>query len=188
MTIPINLASQPFRRDRAMLVASIAVSAALIFTLGALVSLILSDRAQMADVRRDISRLNGQIRAKSAERTRLETILVRPENAEVLERSVFINTLLHRKGVSWTRLLSDLEKVLPHNVRISNIRPTFDSQNQILLDLQVATEDPTAQIKLYQALENSPVFGAVLENQWTPPSTSEPLHRYRLTVNYAQKL
>ena len=34
MKIPINLASQPFRRDRAMLVASIAVSLLLAGTLG----------------------------------------------------------------------------------------------------------------------------------------------------------
>ena len=43
MRIPINLASQPFRRDRAMLVASIAVSVVLCVTLAVLISLARAD-------------------------------------------------------------------------------------------------------------------------------------------------
>src|SRR5437016_1564950 len=62
MKIPINLASQPFRRDRAMVAASLAVSALLVFTLGVLISLALSDRSQSKDVRSEISRLNNDIR------------------------------------------------------------------------------------------------------------------------------
>ncbi len=56
MKIPINLASQPFRRDRAMLAASIAVSLMLVGTLGVLISLIMADRAQLADVRQRCGR------------------------------------------------------------------------------------------------------------------------------------
>ena len=60
MKIPINLASQPFRRVRAMLLASMAVSLLLVGTLGALVSLILADRAQVADVRPDMASSTGE--------------------------------------------------------------------------------------------------------------------------------
>ena len=67
MKIPINLASQPFRRDRALLVASVAVSLLLVGTLGALISLILLDRTQLADVRHDVDQLNRQIRKVAAE-------------------------------------------------------------------------------------------------------------------------
>ena len=59
MKIPINLASQPFRRDRPMLAASIAVSLLLAGTLGVLISLALADRAQLADVRHDVDRLES---------------------------------------------------------------------------------------------------------------------------------
>ena len=51
MKISINLASQPFRRDRAMLVASIAVAVLLVGSLGALILLARADNAQLADVR-----------------------------------------------------------------------------------------------------------------------------------------
>ena len=110
MKIPINLASQPFRRDRAMLVASIALSIALGVTLSVLVSLILTDREQLAGVRADIAHLNTEVRKVGSEQAQVEVVLRKPENAEVLERSIFLNALLKRKGISWTRIFADLEK------------------------------------------------------------------------------
>src|SRR5579884_2135719 len=104
MKIPINLASQPFRRDRAMLAASIAVSVLLVATLGVLISLAMADRAQLADVRHDIGRLNRLIQRVSTEQAQQDAILRKPENAEVLEHSMFFNDLLLRKGISWTRI------------------------------------------------------------------------------------
>jgi len=98
MKIPINLASQPFRRDRAMLAGSIAVSLILVGTLGVLISLIVADRALLAGVRSDVDGLNRQIRTATVEQGRLDAVLRKPENAEVLERSVFLNALLYRKG------------------------------------------------------------------------------------------
>lgn len=188
MKIPINLASQPFQRVRAMLLASLAVSLLLLATLGALVSLILTDRAQVAGVRQDIARLNGRLRQAQAEQARLAGVLTRPENAEVLERSVFINTLLYRKGISWTRIFSDLEKTIPYNAKIVQIRPTLDAHNQLMLDMQVASETPEPEIQLMIALEKSPLFGDVLEPQFQPPTQADPLYRCRLTVQYGQKL
>jgi len=41
---------------------------------------------------------------------------------------------------------------------------------------------------LYQNLENSDKFSGLISPQYMPPSQADPLHRYRLTVNYAQKL
>ena len=62
MKVSINLASQPFRRDRALIVASASVAIMLVVSLGVLVSLAISDRNQSADVRGDIARLNRLIR------------------------------------------------------------------------------------------------------------------------------
>ena len=50
MKVPINLASQPFRRDRAMIAASIAVSVVLVFSLSGLIYLALADRQQLVAI------------------------------------------------------------------------------------------------------------------------------------------
>src|SRR4029078_13585676 len=104
MKYSINLASQPFRRDRAMLVASTAVCVLLCITLGILISLARVDRTELADVRQEVAHLNQQIQRVQSEQAQLDGVLRKPENAEVLELSVFINTLLLRKSISWTRI------------------------------------------------------------------------------------
>jgi Tfp pilus assembly protein PilN len=188
MKIPINLASQPFRRDRAMLVASVAVSLLLMGTLVALISLGMTDRAQLADLRHDVSQIRTQLRGETAQQAGLDNVLRRPENEVVLETSVFINTLLYRKSISWTRILADLEKTMPAKVKVLNIRPYVSGKNQVTLDMLVGAESAEPVIDLYKAMENSPLFGAVSQQSYLPPSQAEPLHRYRFTVNYAQKL
>jgi Tfp pilus assembly protein PilN len=188
MKVPINLASQPFRRDRTLIVASLAVAALLVVSLGALIALAMSDRNQMADVRRDIARLNRQIREATRAKSESDAVLRLPANAEVLERSIFINTLLYRKGISWTRLLADLEKTLPHNVRVLNIRPYVTGKGQITLDLMVGAEAPESVLNLYKNMEESRLFGSLTLANYTPPTQAEPLYRYRFTVKYAQEL
>jgi len=188
MKIPINLARQPFRRDRAMVLASLVVSILLLATLGALVSLAGQDRKQLADVRHEVGVLNQQIRAVTAEQSKLNAVINKPENTTVLERSVFLNTLLLRKGVSWNQIFTDLEKTIPYNVKIVRIHPTVDAQDRVMLDMTVAAENVVPLIEMLKAFGQSRLFGNVDERQTLPPTQSEPLYRMQLSVPYAQKL
>src|SRR5262245_40662116 len=188
MKIPINLASQPFRRDRAILVASIILSVTLGMTLSVLISLIVTDREQLAGVRADIARLNTEIRKIASEQSQVEAVLRKPENAEVLERSIFLNALLKRKGISWTRIFADLEKTLPHNIRILQIHPTVDANDRVLLDMQFGSESPAPMIELLKVMGESPLFARPDIKNQQAPTQSEPLWRYRVSVEYAQKL
>ena len=90
----------------------------------------------------------------SAEQANLDAVLRRPENAEVLERSVFLNALLYRKGISWTRIFADLEKIMPPNVRVMNIRPFVNEENQVTLDMTVGAEDPGSGHRFSQGARN----------------------------------
>jgi Tfp pilus assembly protein PilN len=188
MKLPINLASQPFRRDRAMVVSSLAVSALLATTLVFLSYLAMLDTAQLKDLRRDIAQLNSRIAMTTSEQVKLEAILHKPENASVLERTVFINNLLYHKGISWSQILEDLEKTVPSNVKVLMLHPNVNNNNQVQLDLSVGSESPEALVSLLKNLEASPMFGEVYEHTQQYPTQSEPLHRMRITVNYAHKL
>ena len=185
--VAVNLASEPFERTRPMLVASVA-GVLLVALLAVLVVLSVSERGQAAELRQTMARLEARRRSLDAEQVRLEAVLRQPENAEVLARSQFLNSLLYAKGISWTRLFDDLEKVMPYNVRLISIRPQAGGQNEIQLDMVVGAESAEPVVQLLTRLENSPVFGATLiHNRW-PPTQSEPLLRYRVSVNYVQKL
>jgi Tfp pilus assembly protein PilN len=188
MKIPINLASQPFRRDRAMLVASVVVGILLVASLAALITLANADSVQLADVRKEVTQLRAQIAAASKQQADFEAVIRKPDNAQVLELSVFLNTLLSRKAISWTRIFADLEKTMPVNVKVLNIQPYVTGRNQVVLSLQVGSDSDLPVNKFYETLENSDLFGGVLQSIYQPPTQAEPLYRYRFTVNYAQKL
>src|SRR5687767_7047672 len=104
MRIPLNLASEPFLRNRPMIVASAAVALLMAGVLSMLIWLSIAERGGLASTRDAIGRLETQMKTISAERAKLESVLRQPQNAEVLERSLFLNAVLLRKGISWTRI------------------------------------------------------------------------------------
>jgi type IV pilus assembly protein PilN len=188
LRVPVNLASEPFVGTRRVVVGTITAAVLLTGSLALLVSLSLMERGQADQVSREIAQLESRMKTLSAERARLESILRRPENAAVLERSQFLNQLLYAKGISWTRLFDDLEKVLPHNVRLVSIRPQVNAQSQVMLDMVVGAESEQPVIQFLVRLENSPQFGLTTPHNRMPPTQSEPLLRWRFSANYTQKL
>jgi type IV pilus assembly protein PilN len=188
MRIPVNLASEPFRRDRPLIFASAAVAGLLVMVLGMLVYLAIAERGRSAEARATLDRMERQMDVIQREEQRLQAVLRQPENAEVLERSVFLNSLIMRKGVSWTRIFQDLEKVTPHNVRLMSVRPQISAKNELVLDMWVGSQGTEPVENFIMQLEQSPLFGATTVHNSLPPSQNEPLFRYRVSVNYAQKL
>jgi hypothetical protein len=189
LRVPINLATEPFRRDRPMLAGAAAIAILLGLLLVFQVFNIVSGRRQAADIRIALNRENAQLRAIAAQQAKLNATLRKPENAEVLERSLFLNTLIDRKAISWTKIFADLEKVMPYNVRLVSVRlPAVDSNNQVLLDMVVGAKDVEPILELFKRLEASPQFGNASVQTSTPPSQTDPFYRYHVTVSYAQRL
>jgi hypothetical protein len=189
LRVPINLASDPFRRDRPMLVGAALLAMVLTVVLAYQVITIVSERHQAADIRVAIDRQNTRLQSLATQQAKLNATLHKPENAEVLERSLFLNTLIDRKAISWTKIFADLEKVLPYNVRLVSVRlPEVDMNNQVLLDMVVGARDVPPILELLKRLEGAPQFGNASVQSSSPPSQTDPFYRYHVTVTYAQKL
>lgn len=192
--LSINLATEPFRRDRPMLIASLAVAVLMVGTLATLSYLIWVEKDEGRETARAVEQTRRRLDALAVEERRLTEVLTRPENAAVLERSLFLNELLARKAVSWTLLFQDLEEVVPHNVKLVQVRPQIRTnsqapeRNEVLLEMVVASQSPEPVIDLLRALESSPLFGATAISAAFPPTETEPLYRYRVSVRYARQL
>jgi type IV pilus assembly protein PilN len=186
--VPINLASEPFRRDRAMLVASTALALVLLAALVGQVVLVMQERERAAEGRAAAERLEAALARQIAERTKLEQELRQSQNAEVLDRNVFLNGLIARKAVSWTQLFADLEKVMPGAVRLVSVRPQITPANQVVLDMTVGSLSGEPVVDMLMRLEASPLFGATTITTMLPPGQNETLYRYRLSVHYAPQL
>jgi hypothetical protein len=54
--------------------------------------------------------------------------------------------------------------------------------------MDVASESGEPVIQMLKRMEGSPLFGPTAIHTTLAPTDSEPLYRYRVSVNYAQKL
>ena len=190
MRISINLASEPFQRNRPMLVASTVCAIVLAALLILQVFLILNGGNRARDARVAVAQLNAQVLEVSNQQAQIDSTMRQPVNAQVLQRSILLNSIVERKAISWTRVFADLEKVKPYNVRLIQVRlPKISSHQQASLEMTVGATDWTPILEDFaQRLKDSPLFGPVQIQNFIAPSQTEPLYQYRLTVDYAQKL
>jgi Tfp pilus assembly protein PilN len=185
--IHLNVASEPFGRRRAFWLA--AGASALVLTLVAvwLMAVYFLHGSGTGDNQQEAA-LRAQLSALQAEETQLRGKLAEPGNEQVLARSQFLNQLLYRKGISWTRTFADLEEVLPPRVLVVFVRPEVTFENTVLLDMQVGAETPADLIELLKVLEESQAFGSPDVRSTSPPSENSPLFQCRLLVSYDQQL
>jgi len=190
----INLASDPFRRERADTATFVAVCGLLLCSLFLLCGMVLHARSQASDIRRQIAGGETNLDGLRHKQNQYTAVLARPENGGTFANSVFLNQVIARRGVSWTRVFQDLGTVMPANVRLLAIRlPQVDSEdekgaNRVQLDMIVGTTQPEAVIGLFKNLQKSGLFGAASMVSQTPPAQNDPLFKYRVTVPYDQQL
>ncbi|MGC1645063.1 MAG: PilN domain-containing protein [Candidatus Sulfotelmatobacter sp.] len=129
----------------------------------ALLTLILLalDITGWVNARRDRAAI-AQKRAMIADRDRLradaERILNLPENRTTRDESQFLNQLIERKAFSWTRVLENLEKVMPPRVHLESISPQLDEDNQLGLKMTVAGDSRDRALELARRMEDSRRF------------------------------
>jgi hypothetical protein len=69
-----------------------------------------------------------------------------------------------------------------------NIRPQVVSENRVYLEMMVGAESQLPVVDLLKRLGSSEIFSSPTVYSSMPPSQTERLYRYRVSVNYAQKL
>lgn len=192
--LELNLATEPFRRERAQMTGGLLMSVVLVGTLVLLGALIAHSRTAVASLQYDIARDSNRLRILQEQQGRFGSILSKPANVEVFSKSVFLNQLIARRGLSWSRIFEDLERIMPADVRLLAIRlPQVAEQdangvNRVQLDMVVGTMQPAEFLILLRRLEQANNFGSTSVVTQTPPSQNDPFYKYRLTVAYAQKL
>ncbi len=158
MRFDINLASQPYQDVQRFLVRwGVALFAVALVTAGLVYA---TTNAVMAwrVTERQQRHLRQQIADRDRQKAEVEAFLNRPENRDTVDRSRFLNLLLARKAFSWTEIFSDLEKVMPPKLKVVNIQPQINDDNQLELHLIVTGGAREGAIELVRRLETSPHF------------------------------
>jgi len=162
MRLDINLASQPYEDARQFWMRwGPAMGAVGILTL-ALLALTITGWFTARRDRATIAKMHEGIASRDAIRARAEEFLNRPENRTTRDESQVLNQLIERKSFSWTRVLEDLEKVMPARVHLVSINPDLDDENQLALKMVVAGEAGDKAIELAQRMEESRRFAQTI--------------------------
>jgi type IV pilus assembly protein PilN len=158
MRLDINLASQPYEDARQFWMRwGTAVGALALLTL----VLLALDTTGWINARRDrtaIAEKRAMIVDRDQLRANAERILNLPQNRSTRDQSQFLNELIERKAFSWTRVLENLEKVMPPRVHLMSINPQLDEDNQLGLKMTVAGDSRDRAIELARRMEESRRF------------------------------
>ena len=92
----------------------------------------------------------------------LESRLDRPEAAAKLSEIGFLNRLIARKELSWTRLFANLEEMVPESVHLVSLTPDVGANDPVVLHINLRGRSIADVSRFVEALERSAVFEKVV--------------------------
>ena len=160
MRIDINLATKPYEDARQFWARwGLGVGLLGLLTL-ALLAFTVHNWIDAGRDRQTIRELQREITQRDTERAQAQAYLNLPANRSTRDQSQFLNSMIERKGFSWTRVFEDLERVMPANLHVVSLRPEMNEQNQLILAMKVAGENRSGPLELMHHMEQSPHFQA----------------------------
>jgi len=158
MRLDINLATQPYEDSQRFWLRWGSALAALGIVTIALLYLTLMGWLGARKDRKLIERYQTQIRACDKEKAAAQTLMNKPQNTSLRDRSQFLNELFYRKAFSWTEVFEELERVMPPRVHVVSIHPELAIDNELAIRLVVAGDSRERALELVRKMESSTHF------------------------------
>ena len=153
----INLASQPYEDSRQFAMHWGAIIGGLL-----LLAIALSLAAGMRysawrQARADVAREQNVLKHYQDQQAQDVALLNAPANTEMRTQSEFLNQLIKRKEVSFTKIFSDLEKMMPPHLRVISVTPEIRN-DQIWIGMALAGDSRDRAGELVRRMEKSTTF------------------------------
>jgi len=160
MRVNINLATERYeaarqyaRRLRTLIVLMAVVAAVL-------VGYILYQRSHTRDIDAKIAQAQNELNELNREKAQAQAILNKPANRGIADQSQFLNELFARKSLSWTRIFSEMERIMPYNIHVVSMKPDYTPNNELMVHMVVATDSRDRAVELVKRMEKSSHFHA----------------------------
>jgi type IV pilus assembly protein PilN len=158
MRIHINLATERYevarqygQRLRTLIVLMALVAAVLL-------GYILYQRSHTRDIDAKIAQAKQELSELNREKAQAQATLNKPANRGIADQSQFLNELFARKSLSWTRIFSEMERIMPYNIHVVSIKPDYTPNNELMVHLVVATDSRDRAVELVKHMEKSSHF------------------------------
>jgi Tfp pilus assembly protein PilN len=185
MQTTLNFATRPFRDERPVfVVAGFALAAAAIL-LVANCRLYTEFHRTMGGTSRQIETLVARraAAARGAEQARAALNSYRVSNLAQESRGLL--QVVAARRFSWTGLLARLEHVLPADVRVSRLTPTFAEGGEVNLSLSLVGQGADSVVRTIAALSRDTAFSRVdLHSEASQERGVPEGHSFELVVRY----
>jgi hypothetical protein len=165
--IHLNLAARPYRDYRPVYAVVVLMSLVTAF-------LMLNNIETWYRYKHDTRSTSGKIDTIEAkirdERQKQETAQRRLRNLDLATldaQTRFINAKLSERAFSWSTLLDELESILPSDVRLITVAPTFNPDGSIQLGLDFEAKGPQGMIATINRINADPQFANPFPDQET---------------------
>ena len=181
----LNLSTQPFPAYRLINIALALVLAVLaVVSIWQAVGFVrYSEMARSIRSEEQENRVEAEALGRSV--AELEARINTPESAAKLNEIGYLNHLILRKDLSWTKLIGILEEMVPENVHLTNLTPSVGANGTVSLSLGVRSRSIADLTGFIKRVEQSPLFEHLdikVEEKTNP--TVSPDVDMRLTADY----
>jgi type IV pilus assembly protein PilN len=158
MRININLATERYEAVRQYLQRIRTLVALMAVVAVILVGYIFYQRSHTRDIDAKITKAKQELNQLNDEKAQAQAILNKPANRGIADQSEFLNELFARKSLSWTRIFSEMERIMPPNIHVVSIKPDYTLNNELVVHMVVATDSRDRAVELVKRMEKSSRF------------------------------
>ena len=180
-TLHLNLASRPYRDYRPVYIVVVIASLLIAFMLLNNIETGYRYARDTATTRQKIATVEQQTRAED-ERTAEANQRVRSFNVKALsDQAQFVNARLAERAFSWSELLDRLERVVPDDVRLESVTPSFSKNGLVHLTLDAVAKTNAGMIRTLDRFNRDTRFANAFPNS---ESKTPAGYRFEIGVDY----
>jgi Tfp pilus assembly protein PilN len=166
------------------LVAALAFAAAA-FLLAANVQQYRDFNRESGGTGRQIEFLEGRLQKATREAEQSRAALNSFKVSSLAQESRGLLRIVAERRLSWTALLTRLERTLPPEVRVTRLTPKFDETGEATLAIGLIGKDDGSVVRTIAAFARDPAFESVaLHSESTPEKGVPEGHTFNVTVTY----
>lgn len=172
MKIRLNVATEPLESHRRFLAGATVLAVVGLALLVLLSSSVYRSLQRNRGERATIAGYESQLVSMRAEREQLAAFFGSPKTRTVMDRAAFLNSLIDQRSFPWTKIFTDLERVLPAGVRVVSIEPKMKN-GRVDVKLVVGAVNDKSKVDFLEALQHSPAFSGIRVNTETLANNTE---------------
>ncbi len=139
--LDINLSAEPYRNDLPIVLVLVALACGVFGLTGWNAYAYFTAGERRAALERELAGHSDRMAKMKQEGDRLGADLKKVDQKVLLSQASFVAGILEQRNFSWTRLFNALEDVVPWNVRLVQIRPSFDKLGHVDIDIDGMARD-----------------------------------------------